>query len=219
MIQFRKDSYAEMLLLHVIMTGEFPYNSMHMFGDKTMLQRTVLALKKEGYVTVNGSKDNKTIRITTKAFPIIENINKEYLNHYYSVTDNHHFRGNGALKVGNRQSYRRHRLAEILCFLEAVEIDFWPDKKPELTLKTRSNNNITADMKAFYTSKEIKKIDANQKYKTDFTRIMGVLFSPGGNYCVYHTNKKRMKWNSQGEGKAQVLVDDIVKIIEQTQAK
>ena len=40
---------------------------------------------------------------------------------------------------------------------------------------------------------------------------MGALFSPGGIYCVYNTNKGLMKWNSQGEGKAQVLVEDIVK--------
>lgn len=211
MIQFRRDSYALSLLLHIVMAGEFPYNALHLFGNKKMLQRTVLDLKKEGYITVNGTKENKTIRITTKAFPIIENINKTYLDYYYSITDNHHFRGNGTLKVGSRQSYRRHRLAEIMCCLEALDVDFWPDKKPELTLSERKNN-IPSDRKLFYTSKEIKKIDANQKYKTEFTRIMGLIFSPGGIYCVYHTNKKRMKWNSQGEGKVQVLVDDIIKM-------
>lgn len=213
MIQFRKNSYANIILEYIALCGEFPYNSLDILGkNKVILQRTLNNLKKEGYITISGSGVMKTIRITKKSFEVIDAINPNFLQHYLTVSENHHFRG-GTYKnnnVGARQTWRRHRMAEILCLMYQNGVKIWEYQKPQLSLSTSTVPQISENDLLFYTSKELKNADKNQRYKTDFTRIMGAIFSPGGIYCVYNTHKGLMKWNSQGEGKAQVLVEDIV---------
>lgn len=214
MIQFRRNSYANIILEYISLCGEFPYQSLEMMNrNKRILQRTINNLKKEGYITITGSGPMKTIRVTKKAFPVIEAINPDFLKHYLVVSENHHFRGGTYKnnKVGARQVWRRHRMAEILCIFKQLDVKLWQEEKPILHLNSNKERSIASNDLIFYTSKELKNADINQRYKTDFTRIMGALFSPGGVYCVYNTNKGLMKWNSQGEGKAQVLVEDIVK--------
>lgn len=213
MIQFRRNSYANIILEYISLCGEFPYQSLEMMDrNKRILQRTINNLKKEGYITITGTGPMKSIRVTKKAFPIIEAINPDFLKHYLVVSENHHFRGGTYKnnKVGARQVWRRHRMAEILCIFKQLNVKLWQEEKPKLHLNTKEEKRINLNNLIFYTSKELKNIDVNQRYKTDFTRIMGALFSPGGVYCIYNTNKGLMKWNSQGEGKAQVLVEDIV---------
>lgn len=213
MINFRDGTIAYSILLHIASAGEFPWSSLNLLGDKRIYQRRIADLKAEGYVTVNGSGEQKTIRMTKKALKVIQEKAPAYYSNYMSVTDNHHFRG-GTYKAGNtgaRQTQRRHRMAEIICFVEALDFKYLPLDKPQLKIVQDDNKPIKKQDKLFYSSRELKNTDTQQRYKTEFTRIMGVLYSPGGVYCVYHTNKGLMKWNSQGEGKAQVLVDDITR--------
>lgn len=210
MLQFREDSYSYIILMLIALCGEFPYSSLYMLdGNDRIIKRTILNMKKEGYITTIGNGPMKTIRLTKKAFTPLKEIGEEYLEHYLSVTDNHHFRG-GKDKNSDRIIWRRHRMAEILCMLSDINAKLWTSEKPKLILDNQNNELISKDDIIFYTSREMKNADVEQRYKTDFTRIMGVLFSPGGVYAVYNTNKGLMKWNRQGEGKAQVLIEDIV---------
>lgn len=210
MIRFKENSYAMKIILKVALSGEFPFKALNMIGDKVMVQRTLRRLREEKYVTVNGKGDAKTIRLTTKALGVLKGYNESYYEHYMSVTDNHHFRG-GKYKsndVGARQTARRHRLAEVMTFLSLLDVSLWPEDKPSLSLVDREERISSSDY-VFYTSREMKNIDMRQRYKTEFTRILGTLFCPGGVYNIYNTNKGRIKWNNQGEQKAQVLVQDI----------
>ena len=53
MIQFRRNSYANIILEYIALCGEFPYQSLEMMNkSKVVLQRTINALKKEGYITI-----------------------------------------------------------------------------------------------------------------------------------------------------------------------
>lgn len=214
MLKFKKGSYAVYLLQMIALCGEFPWQSLYLLdGNDRIIKRTLKQLKNEEYITVTGKAYSKTIRITKKAFPVLEKIGEGYLEHYLSVTDNHHFRG-GSTETGKRQIWRRHRIAEIYCCLKQTECKLWPFEKPTLSLRYGDKNgkNISQSDIIYYTSKEMKNSDVEQRYKTEFTRIMGALISPGGVYCMYNTNKGLIKWNSQGEGKAQVLVEDVVNI-------
>ena len=212
MLQFREDSYSYNILRIIAMSGEFPYQSLYLIdGNERLIKRTVLNMKKEGYVTILGKGPMKTIRITKKAFTPLQKMGDGLLEHYLSVTDNHHFRG-GKDKTADRIIWRRHRMAEILCMFDDLGAKIWSSEKPSLTLDPKEKPCISKNDLIFYTSREMKNADIEQRYKTEFTRIMGVLFSPGGVYGVYNTNKGLMKWNKQGEGKAQVLIEDIVSI-------
>lgn len=212
MLQFRENSYSYTLLKIIALCGEFPYNSLYLLdGNDRIIKRTILNMKKEGYITILGKGNMKTIRLTKKSFEPLKKIGEVYLNHYLSITDNHHFRG-GKDKNADRIVWRRHRMAEIICMLLDIDAKLWSFEKPTLTLKNTENKQIKKEDIIFYTSREMKNADIEQRYKTEFTRIMGALFSPGGIYGIYNTNKSLMKWNKQGEGKAQVLIEDIASI-------
>ena len=211
MLQFREGSYSYNILKIIALCGEFPYQSLYLIdGNDRIVKRTILNMKKEGYITINGKGPMKTIRLTKKSFVPLAEIGQEFLDHYLSITDNHHFRG-GKDKNADRIVWRRHRMAEIICMFLNVNAKIWSHEKPSLSLK-KQNNLIDENDIIFYTSREMKNADIEQRYKTEFTRIMGALFSPGGIYGIYNTNKGLMKWNKQGEGKAQVLIEDIASI-------
>ena len=214
LIQFRKDSQAVLILKYLCLCGEFPWQSLYLLpANGVTLRRTISKMRKEKYLTVLGSAQYKTIRMTKKAFPIIEKLFPELLAYYLEITDNHHFRG-GVYKndnVGHRQTWRRHRMAEVLCVFGELDCRMVPIEKAPLVSSVSYPANISSDEKVFYSSVELKNLDPEQKYKTDFTRLLGLYLSPGGVYCVYNTNKRLMKWNTQGETKAQVLVEDVVR--------
>jgi hypothetical protein len=210
MLQFREDSYCYNLLKTIALCGEFPYHSLYLIdGNERLIKRNILNMKKEGYITIQGKGQMRSIRLTKKAFEPLKAINEEYLTHYLSITDNHHFRG-GKDKNADRIVWRRHRMAEINCMFDYIGAKLWTNEKPKLVLHPTGEKQIQQDDIIFYTSREMKNADIEQRYKTEFTRIMGALISPGGVYGVYNTNKGLMKWNQQGEGKAQVLIEDIV---------
>lgn len=207
MLQFREDSYSEKLLKLIALCGEFPYHSLYMIdGNDRIVKRTLNNMKKEGYITTVGKGQFKTIRLTKKAFKPLSDLGEEYLEHYMFASSGHKFRGG---KDGERIVWRNHRLAEILVMFRYINAKLWCFEKPELTLK-KHKSPFDKDDIVFYNSREMKNADVEQRYKTEFTRVMGALFSPGGVYAVYNTNKGLMKWNRQGEGKAQVLIEDIV---------
>ena len=213
MIQFKEKDHSVLLLKYICLCGEFPYRSLFLIPAQTLtLQRTVLKMKKEKYITVLGHGDEKTIRLTKKSFPIIEKYFPQLLDYYMSITDNHHFRGGSSNgnDIGKRLTWRKHRMAEALCMFALVETELLPFEKNTLHKTNFVQETIFSEERAFYSSVEIKNVDPEQKYKTDFTRMLGVYFSPGGFYCIYNTNKRLMKWNRQGELKAKLLVEDIV---------
>jgi hypothetical protein len=214
MIRFQEGSYALTILLRIAIAGEFPFKSLHMIGDnKIIAQRTVRKLKEEKYITVNGSSDMKTIRLTKKALDVIKDYNKSYYDYYMIISDNHHFRA-GTYKennLGARQTRRRHRMAEVCCLLDDLGILLWPDEKPKLSLKSK-DARITPEEFLFFSSKELKNLSPEEKKKYEWTRIMGALYSPGGVYCVYNIDKTVIKWHQQGEHKARIYVQDITQM-------
>lgn len=206
MLQFREDSYCYLLLQLIALSGEFPYHFLDMMdGNDRIIKRNILNMKKEGYITILGKGQSKTIRITKKAFEPLSKMGQCYLEHYMFMSSNHRFRGG---KDSDRIVWRNHRLAEIMLMLQYINCKLWIFEKPALSLSEK-NISIQNDEILFYNSREIKNADVEQRYKTEFTRIMGMLFSPGGIYGIYNTNRGLMKWNRQGEGKAQVLMEDI----------
>lgn len=207
MVQFREDSYSYSILKNIALSGEFPYHSLSMLdGNERIIKRTLLNMRKEGYVTLVGNGQIKSIRLTKKAFPVLSEMGNGYYEHYMFMSGNHKFRGG---KDSDRIVWRNHRLAEIMVILQYIGAKICIGEKPILSMN-KNPGSIPHDDIFFYNSREMKNADVEQRYKTEFTRVMGALFSPGGVYAVYNTNKGLMKWNRQGEGKAQVLIEDIV---------
>lgn len=213
-INFLPNSYAKDLLETVVLCGEYPWQSLDLLGkNRLMYVRTLKKIRNESFMTVSGSAEMKTIRLTKKGLTqVYEHLGEEYLDHYLNMSEGHKFRGGGKASgnTGAIQTWRHHRMAEILVVLKSLNVNVWGFQKPNIDLNLNAKKTIDPNFNIFYTSKEIKNADAEQSKKTNFTRIMGTLFCQGGIYPIYHTNKGLMKWQQQGEMKAQILVEDIV---------
>lgn len=98
-------------------------------------------------------------------------------------------------------------MAEVMVLFRRLGVRLFPFEKP--TLLNKKKKQISEDDAFFYTSTEIKSIYPKERLKVDFTRILGLLFTAGGMYSVYNTNKGLMKWHTQGEQKAKHLVSRI----------
>lgn len=212
-VQFLEGSYAEDLLKAVALCGEFPWDGIDMLGrDRTIFVRTLKKIREDGYMSVSGSAEMKTIRLTKKGLSPLLNLGEDYLNHYLGMTEGHKFRG-GTKSSGNsgaNQTWRRHRMAEILIMLNELDVKVWDFQKPYIDLDIHGDKLIKPDNIIFYTSRQLKNANEAEAKKFGFTRIMGLLFSPGGIYPIYHTNKGLIKWQQQGEIKAQILSENIV---------
>lgn len=207
LFKFREGTYGYNMLTMFAMCGEFPYHSLYMAeGEDRIVKRAVLNLKKEKYITVVGKGQAKSIRLTKKGIEKLHEIDENMEEHYLEMTDGHKYRGG---KDAATIVWRRHRIAEIILMMKFIGADVWTCEKPELNISTQ-DKRIHEDSIVYYTSREIKNADKDQKHKTEFTRIMGMLFSPGGVYGIYNTNHGLIKWNTQGEAKAQVLMEDII---------
>lgn len=207
---FKEETHAGRILKAVALAGEFPYRSIYLLGGSNrILKRVVFTMKEEGYITIPNKGALKTIRFTLKALDKLEEAG--LLEHYMFMSNGHKFTGTGYAS-GERMIWRNHRMAEAICMFSNLGATIDISKKPQISLMPNDEGaGIGEDDFYFYTSKEIKSADVEQRYKYDFTRILGILFSPGGIYSVYNTNEGRMKWTDQGEIKSKVLMEDIVK--------
>lgn len=213
-VKFLEGSYAEELLEAVALCGEYPWSGLDMMErDRTMLLRALKKVRNDYYMSVSGSAEMKTIRFTKKGLTPLYEHGEKYLDHYLSMSEGHKFRG-GSKASGNSgaiQTWRRHRMAEILMTLKYLGVAVWNFDKPELLLERHDSNLISQNKSYFYTSVQLKNADKASSKKVGFTRIMGALFSPGGIYCVYHTNKGLIRWQQQGEIKSQLMVEEIAR--------
>lgn len=219
MARFTPGHLAYAILTHIGMVSEFPYTGIELLGKRHTAVTAIRVLREEKYIVVTGSGAGKTLRLTQKGINQLREISEDYYNHYMQVSYNGHIpgasrRGDGSTTPttsNDKIKWRNHRIAEVVCFLEAVGCSIWMHEKPLLTANVRERAvRINEDDMLFYTSRELKQIDVQQRYKIDFTRLIGVMFSPGGIYSVYNTNYGRIKWHHQGEGKMQVFLNDIV---------
>ena len=215
MIQFRKNSYAVRLLYYLSLCGEFPYHSISLLGEHPRcLVRVIRKMKDESYISLIGKGKYKTIRLMSSGIKTIKNVlGKNYYEHYMQITNNNHFVGCGFSKKhisqGEKITLRNHRVAEILCMADCIGCSVFPFQKPKLS--PYLNPQLTNRNLYFYTSKELKNVDPNQKKKVSFTRLVGTFFLPGGAFNCYNINDKTIKWQNYGENKMQYLIKEIAK--------
>ena len=204
-----KGSYAEKILIALCYSGEFAYSSLDMLDkNKIMLQRNARKLKAESYIGITGKGSEKSMRLKKKGRELIEERYPELYSHYMRITDN------GVVRTGKANVtdlWRCHRLAEVIFMLQSAGIYFLQSHKPNIDNESIDDAVILPeDSGFFYTSKEMKNVDEIAKYKVSFTRILGMLSTSSNHYALYNTNQGLMRWNNQGENKAQKMMEDLI---------
>ena len=215
MITIRPGSHIYNLIFVLSIAGEYPMGSLDLIGNERFLKKYIRTLGEaqeylvEGDSTVyrsrllqvSGKSHTRTLRLNKSALGILNSFHPNALKCYMKHYHNHIFPGNESHVV------RNHRVGETiaLCWRSGVEVR--PYALP--VLQKEKIDKTVLDVPSFYISKSIKKLDSGDLNKNKYTRIVGVLFYPGGVYAVYNTRNAVMKWAGLGEFKSTVNIREI----------
>jgi hypothetical protein len=105
---------------------------------------------------------------------------------------------------------RNHRIGEAMAVCMMAGVNIFPYMLPKLQRDSRQE--IVSKHPSFYMSRCFKNIMESEYNKTKFTRVVGLMFYPGGSYAVYNARDSVMKWSGAGELKARLDLTDIVRM-------
>jgi hypothetical protein len=213
-IRFEEGSYASRIIYYVALAVVFPWQSLHLIpGSHQIILRVISQLKENGYIVVSDKGAQKSIKIAKKAIDILDTVKPGLKDYYMFNSENHTSRGAAAGDKATKLQMlsRKHKVGETYCMCSMAGTRILFNEKPELQI-VYSNKCLDdyLDAPLFYNSREIKSVDPEQRHKTEFSRIIGLIISRGGCYNVYNINKGLIKWNQYGENKAKVLTNDII---------
>ena len=217
MITVRPGSHMYSLLRLLSIVGEFPSKSMGIFGDvrtvKAMIHKMESAQKirlSNGDIIgtklfqLSGKWNDRTIRLNKNALAVFNDIHPDALNYYLDTFPDNRFSGN-QLNI-----HRNHRVGEAIAMCMMAGIETAPYVLPEL--QKAGIRSVIPETPSYYVSRNFKKICEAELNKTMFTRVVGLLFYPGGSYAVYNTRGSVMKWSGLGEIKAKLELSEIVRM-------
>lgn len=199
-------------------TGEFPTSALHLIGNERVVKAYVHALESNQVfrnditgeemrcrlITISGKAAGKTIRFHRSGLPILNWIHPDALGSYLSGYRHHHFSGDEFHKD------RNHRRAEAVAMCARAGIEFRPYLLPKL--QNTEIRRVVPDMLSYYGSRDIKQIADYEINKTAFTRLTGLLFSPGDVRTVYNLRNSLMRWNGNSELKTRLAMTDIARM-------
>ena len=218
MIVIRPGSHVHRLITILAVTGEYPTSALHLLGNEKSIKKYVHMLESVQLflneitgeelrcrlITISGTGAGRTIRFHKSGLPVLNWIHPNALEFYLSAYYNHRFPGNEVTKD------RNHRRAEAVAMCARAGIEFRPYLLPNL-----QNSGICRVVPAgasYYDSKDVKRIVKLELSKTAYTRMTGVLFTPGEAKVVYNLRNSMMKWNGDSEIKTRISITDIARM-------
>ena len=215
MLHIKPGSYAYKIIMLLLITGEFPFRSLGLLGNERILKETAVRMTQvhdlrvndpeKKYrcklITISGKSTLKTMRLCRSGFEMIADEMPELLESYLTETYGHRFHGE------DRITERTHRIAEVqlMCMRAGVECRTY--LLP--TLQKKERHILTFDDPAFYSSKTIKRVGADEMNKTKYIRMVGAIFSDAGLYEIYNTRSQVLRWYGQGEDKIIQTMSDL----------
>lgn len=216
MINIRRGSHAYLLLRLLAVTGEIPMKIVRMLGSErswkvliynmNAVQKVRIADTDERFecrlLTIGGKGRLKTIRLHKAALPILQKIDPRAYDYYMDAFGGHHFSGD------ERHIDRNHRVAEVMITCMRAGVMVYQPGHPDIL--SRRMQNLDPPYPCFYVGRDLKKLDVSELNKTKFTRVVGLIVSPGECRAVYNCRDKPMEWLGQGERKARKHLSDIL---------
>jgi len=212
MVNVKAGSHVHQLLQLLSAAGEVPASLLHLLGSERVVKILVHKLETvqdvrfsvEGQVyhtkvlQASGQRKMRTVRIFGGALPLLDELNPEARAYYMNAFHQHKFSGSFY------HIERNHRVGEAIAMAMMAGLEFRPYVLPKL--QHTEWLQIVPTKPSFYIARDFKGNDFDAMDKTTFTRIVGVVFYPGGCYAVYNTRGAVMKWSGTGEFKAHYLI-------------
>lgn len=217
MITIRPGSHTHRLLIFLSYTGEIPVSAVKLLGSENTWRLLIQKLSQpqefrfaDGtdrfscrMLNISGKGRLKTMRLSRTAIPILARLDtlaytyyeRTFLQHNFSGTDTH--------------IERHHRVAEAAVMCDAAGIETRPYCLPPL--QNQQICRIVPSHPSFYVSRELKGVGEGEENKTNFSRIVGAIFYPGGCHALFNTRKTCMKWYGRGENKVHDNLEKIAR--------
>lgn len=217
MIYIRRDSIVYEVLTVLSYVAEFPYASIALLGNYETYRKTITKMGQEQtyripdhpqmitgrLLNISVSKDQKTIRLSQKGLEVLHLVNPDTGAYYTRVY------GKAKISSSAERVDRAHRMAETVALFRLAGIETCPSRLPPIQIDVFIDT--PPDEPLFYPSQELKHIGGDSVNKIAFSRITGMLLSPGGCYSIYNSRDTRMEWNGRGEGKVKAYLSVVAK--------
>lgn len=212
-VRKRKGSYqkgyrAEIMKL-LLSTGAISYRGLWLLdGDIKEYQKRIRKMREEGVVTIKSVGSRKMVRLDdfeNKCGEYIETYKRGYFGFYI----------NNCIEIGQAigrygtektRGERACRIVETAMAAYAVGIDVLWEEKEDIrkggSVKNKANFYLPREIKEIasfqFRAKGVKGDEAEEQVIN--SRSVGGIFSPGGDYVMYHTGNKVLKWFTPSEG-------------------
>jgi len=217
-LNIRNGSYAYTLLELLSVAGEIPVSVLAVLGKTRTIKAIVKKMQTpqkvlhEGKVLmdhvrllrISGKGELKTIRLTSKALPLLDLLGSTAREYYLEAFYGHKFPGTRSHVL------RNHRVAEALALLMTVGVEIRQYSLPKLQ-KVKIAQVVQREP-TFYTSRSVKDLEGAEMNKTMFTRFVGALFAADTVYAVYNTRDATMRWSGLGEFKTFHHITDLARM-------
>ena len=146
-------------------------------------------------LTISGKGKYRTIRLHASALVLLELMDPNAYHYYTEHFDGHHFSGN------QYHVERNHRVAEAFVMCSNAGMEARPYQLP--APYDRDIRYKKKPQPIFFLSRTLKNFWRGEMNKTKFSRIVGAILYGHNCYMVYNSRDALMKWNGEGESKAQ----------------
>lgn len=200
-------SASEKMLQALALCGEYPFHTIDLLecNHKWML-RTIGALRKAKYVTVQNSGENKTIRLLTNGEECIESRWEQLYNQYSLMV-------NGESLPGDYTHIsKNHRVAEVMVMMQraGVGVAYWEKLRLIKADGVPLHGYESTRRDAFYSSKELKRVADGEDNLLRKTRMTGAYVCCQGIYAVYNVSKGRGMIQRENEMSIRRLIRNLV---------
>ena len=212
------------LLKAIGICGDYYFKSLFLVpGDHAWMLRVSRKLEKERYISRSGKGRLRKLRLTQRGIDLLTDLDEPIARQYKLMVDAENPAGDKKhvwrnLRLSETMQMMRQAGIKVACYEKPVLLplgdgDLPVNKKLEASYqrKARSYSTAAGYPPMFYTSREMKECDIEEKNKTDFTRMIGILVASGEVYGVYNMNTGFHHYKPDSENNARALLNDIAR--------
>lgn len=203
--------------------GEFYFKSLYLIpGNHAWILDVVRQLEGGRYIGRSGKGRLKKLRLLQRGIDLLTALDEPIVNQYKLVFDTENPTGD------KKHIWRNLRLSDTLQVMRLAGVKVACYEKPALFQLSRAQPGSKGNSKyfenaefyssgpssppMFYTSRELKGADVEERYKTGYTRMIGALVTADDVYGVYNLNFSLLKYFPGSEIKIRELLDECARV-------
>ena len=184
----------------IAISGECSTEALHFLGaSESYGEKIITKLKEDNLIKTHYKDKLRGYRLTTVAKKLLLLDNPDRFSFFLSgQTETNHPKSDYPRRL------RLQQASILYALMQNADIKIFRDDKPAL-FHPVSREPVTLSLPAFYHSREIKELGAEQ-IKINNSRTLGILLTDKSIFAVYYTGNSTMKWEYRTELKVKAML-------------